>query len=1023
MPLSFTIVCDLFQSLENDIKRQTRLKKGSARIVNEWFASNEELLRQPEVDKVALLSTLLPERRTDRVFNIKEARLERIVAKACLLGQRKNELRRWAVEPASGVDLADCVETVLAAAPNPSGRDATVEDIDGTLHRLAASVPFSSPAVRASRQPQSLERGGDEHPLEVYFKRLTPRDAKWLCRLVLKNFLPIVIPEYLVYSSCHHLLPVVMKIHDNFEVAIRLLDQHRLTSQVSDSELDEADLPRIISPQVGVKVGRQTWLKARSIHHALGMGRGLMSCEAKMDGEYCQIHIDLSTSEKCIQIFSKSGKDSTMDRIKLHPAIRRSLGLGTPSCKFKKCCILEGEMVLWCDRRKRVLAFEKIRKHVSRSGRFIGTDEDSQPHSWERLMIMYFDVLLIDGESLLNAGHSERRSRLSKLIHRQEGCADLVRSQIINFTSRRMAAEELRTAFAKSISLKEEGLVLKPDEPYFSFGVPRRKHASCCLKLKKGYVKSLGDVGDFAVVGARYDPTRAKGLGLPETRYTHFYLGCLTNKEVVTRFGTKPRFVVVNEVEISKQMTEFFRRFVWERAASPEENDQFEIELTPGVLRGNKMTTVFLERPVFDVTCFSFHKESNTRFWSLRFPYVSKIHLDRSWEDCVSFEELQELAEADINRPDEADSQEMAKWIEALENADPKHSRRADAAMSQSTDRRSSMSNVQEAASHDNQAHTGNRAQSNGVCVPDPATTLLITPPTSSAVEQQSRSGQNLKETRRSPRASRKRSREDHMASSRPAKQKESVVDLTTAPNVASTASQNSSRQPLVDITSARSSQINVLSDPAPRHIGVDEHEEELEGPKKSNAAPRQTPLSHFRIATARLTIAKAHERMSLTSAAPNRHSRLRSICRYAGSSCVLANRLVLLSPCVASIPWLTEDLLPRHAAVAVFADIDSWRAAASLRSNASRRHAGVVLVERRRIQATRAFLSDLQTNPIMDRNGVPLQIIAYDWRLLEAVNEEEKARRKVDGQGRCQRRSNEARTQDLCNRYYVGLC
>jgi DNA ligase-4 len=60
------------------------------------------------------------------------------------------------------------------------------------------------------------------------------------------------------------------------------------------------------------------------------MGYGRMSCEEKLDGEYCQIHIDLSKlggpskgrnlskGSDCIQIYSKSGKDSTQDRKALH---------------------------------------------------------------------------------------------------------------------------------------------------------------------------------------------------------------------------------------------------------------------------------------------------------------------------------------------------------------------------------------------------------------------------------------------------------------------------------------------------------------------------------------------------------------------------------------------------------------------------------------------------------------------------------------------------------------------------------
>ena len=61
-------------------------------------------------------------------------------------------------------------------------------------------------------------------------------------------------------------------------------------------------------------MGRQFWLKARSIKHCFDLGHGRMSIQDKIDGEYCQIHVDVTKRSRSIQIFSKSGKDSTEDR-------------------------------------------------------------------------------------------------------------------------------------------------------------------------------------------------------------------------------------------------------------------------------------------------------------------------------------------------------------------------------------------------------------------------------------------------------------------------------------------------------------------------------------------------------------------------------------------------------------------------------------------------------------------------------------------------------------------------------------
>ena len=71
-----------------------------------------------------------------------------------------------------------------------------------------------------------------------------------------------------------------------------------------------------------------------------------MSVRRKYDGEYCQIHIDLNKVRDSVKIFSKSGKDSTSDRIGLHYVLRDSLGLDKAGYKIKKQCILEGELLI-----------------------------------------------------------------------------------------------------------------------------------------------------------------------------------------------------------------------------------------------------------------------------------------------------------------------------------------------------------------------------------------------------------------------------------------------------------------------------------------------------------------------------------------------------------------------------------------------------------------------------------------------------------------------------------------------------
>jgi DNA ligase 4 len=160
-------------------------------------------------------------------------------------------------------------------------------------------------------------------------------------------------------------------------------------------------------------ITRPAHQKARNIKHCCQLVRPRrINVERKYNGEYCQIHIDLSKASDSIKIFSKSGKDSTIDRIRFYRALRESLELNTVNCRIKRLCILERELLVWTDVDERIEPFHKIRKHVKRSGRSIGTARDSPVDSNEHLIIMFFDILLLDDIVCIGEPHDKRRQLL-----------------------------------------------------------------------------------------------------------------------------------------------------------------------------------------------------------------------------------------------------------------------------------------------------------------------------------------------------------------------------------------------------------------------------------------------------------------------------------------------------------------------------------------------------------------------------------------------------------------------------------
>jgi DNA ligase-4 len=949
----------------------------------------------------------------------------------------------------------------------------TVEEIDRVMQKIASSCHFSSPSVQASRVSPSIDK---EHELRELYRRVSPRDGKWLTRLILKNYEPVVLEPNTVYRGLHTLLPTILKVQEDFAVAGRFLQEHVRQKGVTGADLSRDDLALRLRPKLGVKVGRQPWHKGRSIKHSLDMSHGRMSCEDKLDGEYCQIHIDLSKGYNCIQIFSKSGKDSTRDRSKLHDAIRNSLHLGQRSCPLKTGCILEGELLVYSDKEKKVLGFEKIRKHVSRSGAFLGTEQDSQPHSYEHLMIVYFDILMVDSESLLGVRHSQRRKILEGLIHCREGQSQLVRRHIID-CDKRSAASDLRRIFARCITDRAEGLVLKSDDPYFDFSTRRRPYSSSCIKLKKEYIGGFGDVGDFAVVGARYDAAKAKSYDLPNLKWTHFYIGCLDNKNEVVRWGRQPVFVVTNVVELNATQMESFITHANPPYVAEPGNESTVIKIAPGIDMGKRPSAIFTDPPVFDIRCFSFHKEGNTGFWSPRFAMVNKIHSDRSYVDVLSFTDLQKAARMEKEMPPPSDSQELMGWIAALEQADPKGTT---VERTSQTTTITTVSTVRTELTPSPVQPSKAREWDNMPPFPEsPLSAMrrakttqitageLPTPPTSSALEPPIQDAPVVSRVRVIE-SSQKRKCELGTAPRQPKARKQRAGESPPTSSLvrASSNSQRTPRGALADITSSSQSRDNagVLPQlPNRRITGIHSFREPSIPPQSSSglsSASFQTALEQCRPSivvevsdstncnirtSSRFHLSQAddtprpslrHEMsvINLANSTASTSSTTQELsCIFSGSACPLRHVSFLLAPCIANMPWLTEDLFSKHGISTTDFIItpDGWTHLGPLSGittpggctstvGCSGRRKKIVLVERRRKDATAALLQEVGALQLRRRNGGREYVPVFDWRVIEALTDEEAGHTCLPG--KVEARFDIRSAASVWKKYWVGL-
>ena len=154
------------------------------------------------------MSILRPEQQKERVYGLDSTSLGLIIARGLQLSREEYiELQRW--RESQVVDLAGCVLRVMQkrkrnATPAQSSK-VMVEEIDQALLQAAAFNPNSSAEVQDLQKTWKFR--DEEGAIGNLYQRLQAKEAKWLTRLILKSYAPVVFPDTLQMASGQSFLP------------------------------------------------------------------------------------------------------------------------------------------------------------------------------------------------------------------------------------------------------------------------------------------------------------------------------------------------------------------------------------------------------------------------------------------------------------------------------------------------------------------------------------------------------------------------------------------------------------------------------------------------------------------------------------------------------------------------------------------------------------------------------------------------------------------------------------------------
>lgn len=303
---ALTHLTDLLDSLESlhtqtpPLPPQTLTHKTHT-LITSWFDFHHPILHNHPRTLAALYSLLLPHLRADRSYALREAALARIITRAQLLGAtRAAALANW--RASRDGDFAAVVARVLRQAENPLDRGITVEYVDSVLDRVAAKSRFSSDGLRAAMgegegegEREGEREGTRADILAALYRRLTSVQAKWVTRVILKCLAPVEMPgrsflsfflffllaccrandscgvckESYTLSAYHFLLPHLFRFQQDLSKACTLIcaPEYRVHARFPPFHEREPILrslaAQILKPEIGVKVGRPEFVKAR----------------------------------------------------------------------------------------------------------------------------------------------------------------------------------------------------------------------------------------------------------------------------------------------------------------------------------------------------------------------------------------------------------------------------------------------------------------------------------------------------------------------------------------------------------------------------------------------------------------------------------------------------------------------------------------------------------------------------------------------------------------------------------------
>jgi DNA ligase 1 len=332
--------------------------------------------------------------------------------------------------------------------------------------------------------------------------------------------------------------------------------------------------------------------------------------QPKLDGFRVQVHVKKSKQTTDIHFFSRN----MLDMSQMFPELKDAVAeLDVDSL------ICEGEAIVYDGDTQTFLPFQQTVKRKRKHD----IDQASQDFP---LRLYFFDILYLNGQSLLDKTHQQRRQMLQKIIK-------IDKNQVLYIIDQKEITnvDQLQNYFLQNISAGLEGLVVKREDATYQPG----KRNFNWIKLKRESHATLIDTIDVVILGYYAGQGKRAKFGIGA-----FLVGVYDAKknlfETVAKVGTG---MTDDEWKVLKKKCDNISR------PTQSKNVVCAKELFPDVWVEPELVCTVKSDEITWSPLHSAGKTDKNLGMALRFPRFITYRIDKSAHDATTVIELKHLYE------------------------------------------------------------------------------------------------------------------------------------------------------------------------------------------------------------------------------------------------------------------------------------------------------------------------------------------------------------------------------------------